>query len=114
MSVLVIAGPTGVGKSSLAFEVAKQFDAVLEKYCSRVSKQEESAEELVAAGRQKFRCAGPWNTTICITHATRQLINRRTNRREARGRDGVEINGRDGPMLLWPVRGSSGQGSAQR
>ena len=29
MSVLVIAGPTGVGKSSLAFSVAKQFDAVL-------------------------------------------------------------------------------------
>ena len=29
MSVMIIAGPTGVGKSSLAFEVAKQFDAVL-------------------------------------------------------------------------------------
>ena len=29
MSVLVIAGPTGVGKSSLAFDVAKQYDAVL-------------------------------------------------------------------------------------
>lgn len=29
MSVLIIAGPTGVGKSSLAFEVAKKYDAVL-------------------------------------------------------------------------------------
>lgn len=29
MSVLVIAGPTGVGKSSLAFAVAQHFDAVL-------------------------------------------------------------------------------------
>ena len=81
---------------------SKRFDAVLEEYCSRVSRQEESVEDLVAAGRQTFRCAGPWDTTICVTHATRQLINQKTNRREARGRDSVQIHGRDGLMLLWP------------
>ena len=87
---------------------SKRFDPVLEEFCARIARQQESLQDLVAFGRKTFRCAGPWDTTICVTHATRQVINQRTNRREAKG--GLEIRGRDGPMILWPGQRLIGTG----
>ena len=54
---------------------SRRFDAPLEEYCKRIAAGDQSVEELVALGRAQFRCAGPWGTTICVTHALRQTIN---------------------------------------
>ena len=83
---------------------ARRFDPPLQEFCDRVAKREESVVDLVAAARQLFRCAGPWDTTLCLTHALRQTINIRTNRREFREQapeESVELQGRDGPMIIW-------------
>ena len=91
----------------------RRFDAPLEEYCKRIAAGEESVEELVARGRAQFRCAGPWDTTICLTHALRQTINAKTNAREFREKHPKEfcqILGRDGPMTIWPGQRLIGAG----
>ena len=89
--------------TTMCLTTCRRFDPALQDFCARIARGDDLAD-LIAEGRQRFRCAGPWDTTVCLTHAVRQQVNQRTNAREAQAWTGerVEIKGRDGPMTLWP------------
>ena len=83
---------------------SRRFDAALQEFCERVAAETESVQELATLGRSLFRCPGPWDWTLCLTHAARRQTNVATNRRRLRAAKPasvLSVESKDGPMQLF-------------